>query len=176
MNDSNERILKYSHIAEEIIVEYRIRLQARKTGYVAMTMTDCYKTLARKTSLISKVIMDPSTLDLHYIDSAGKEVSKESLSAGEKQLMVISLLWALAKCSKRKLPVIIDTPLSRLDSAHRSALITHYFPNASDQVIILSTDSEIDPYYYAMMKDNIGDEFTLIYENSNDSSSDKAFK
>ena len=77
--------------------------------------------------------------------------------------MVISLLWALAICSKKKLPVIIDTPLSRLDSSHRKALITTYFPKASDQTIILSTDSEIDEKYYKIMKDSIGDEFTLSY-------------
>lgn len=63
----------------------------------------------------------------------------------------------------KKLPVIIDTPLSRLDSNHRKALITTYFPNASDQTIILSTDSEIDGRYHEMMKENIGDEFTLEY-------------
>ena len=77
--------------------------------------------------------------------------------------MVISLLWALAICSKKKLPVIIDTPLSRLDSSHRRALIKTYFPNASDQTIILSTDSEIDERYYEIMKPSIGDEFTLEY-------------
>lgn len=92
------------------------------------------------------------------------EVEKKKLSAGEKQLMVISLLWALAICSKKKLPVIIDTPLSRLDSIHREALITTYFPNASDQTIILSTDSEIDQKYYELMRPHIGDEFTLVYD------------
>lgn len=80
--------------------------------------------------------------------------------------MVISLLWALAICSKKKLPVIIDTPLSRLDSAHRSALIMKYFPNASDQTIILSTDSEIDERYYRMIADSVGDTYTLMFNDS----------
>lgn len=108
--------------------------------------------------------MDPATLDFEYLNSDGVVVPKESLSAGEKQLMVISLLWSLAICSKKKLPVIIDTPLSRLDSNHRASLITTYFPQASDQTIILSTDSEIDDKYYELMKPNIGDEFTLVYD------------
>ena len=94
-----------------------------------------------------------------------------SLSAGEKQLMVISLLWALAICSKKKLPVIIDTPLSRLDSAHRVSLIQTYFPQASEQTIILSTDSEIDHTYYNMMKESVGDEFTLSYSEETKSTS-----
>lgn len=100
----------------------------------------------------------------YYIDYNGNEIDKSSLSAGEKQLMVISLLWSLALCSKKKLPVIIDTPLSRLDSAHRESLIKTYFPYASEQTIILSTDSEINQEYHDMMKDDIGDEFTLVYD------------
>ncbi len=54
--------------------------------------------------------------------------------------------------------------MSRLDSLHRTALITTYFPNAGEQTIILSTDSEIDAGYYQLMKENIGDEFTLNYD------------
>lgn len=84
---------------------------------------------------------------------------------------VISILWALAICSKKKLPVIIDTPLSRLDSLHRAALIKTYFPNAGEQTIILSTDSEIDSKYYQLMKDDIGDEFTLNYDERTKSTS-----
>lgn len=163
LNDDGDRIVKYSHMATTILEEYKVRLQRKKIGIVAETMTVCYKKLANKKNLIEKIEMDPVTLDLRYINSAGEEVNKASLSAGEKQLMVISLLWALALCSKKKLPVIIDTPLSRLDSAHRVSLIKTYFPQASEQTIILSTDSEIDRNYYEIMKDNICDEFTLVY-------------
>lgn len=162
--DDDNRTVKYAHMAIEIINAYKIRLQQNKTEQLAETMTDCYRMLANKKNLIYRVVMDPVSLDLHYLDSNLKEVEKKTLSAGEKQLMVISLLWALAICSKKKLPVIIDTPLSRLDSSHREALITTYFPNASEQTIILSTDSEIDHKYYDLMKPNVGDEFTLIYD------------
>jgi len=162
--DDDNRTIKYAHMAIEIVKAYTIRLQQCKTEILAETMTDCYRKLANKKNLISQVVMDPETLDLHYLDLKKKEVEKKTLSAGEKQLMVIALLWALAICSKKKLPVIIDTPLSRLDSSHREALITTYFPSASEQTIILSTDSEIDHKYYNLMKPSIGDEFTLIYD------------
>ena len=173
LNDDSDRIIKYSHMANTILEEYKVRLQKNKIEIVAETMTSCYKRLANKKNLIEKIEMDPVTLDLKYFDSDGKEVNKSSLSAGEKQLMVISLLWALALCSKKKLPVIIDTPLSRLDSAHRVSLIQTYFPQASEQTIILSTDSEIDKNYYEIMKDNIGDEFTLIYDDETKSTTIK---
>lgn len=163
-DDDNGRILKYAHYATQALAEYKIRLQKKKIGTLAETMTKCYKQLANKKNLISRIDMDAVTLDFVYLNADNQIVPKESLSAGEKQLMVISLLWALAICSKKKLPVIIDTPLSRMDSVHRVALIKTYFPNASDQTIILSTDSEIDKHYYEIMKDTVGDEFTLVYD------------
>ena len=164
LTDDSDRTLKYSTLAIQIIDRYTVELQKRKTGLLAETVTECYKKLANKSNLIDRVEIDSDTLEISYYDENGKEVEKASLSAGEKQLVVVSILWALAICSHKKLPVIIDTPLSRLDSIHRSSLITTYFPRAGEQTIILSTDSEIDRAGYEMMKDNVGDEFTLYYD------------
>ncbi len=163
LNDDGDRIIKYANIATAVIDKYRVALQKSKVAEVANTMTQCYKLLASKKSLIDRIEMDYVSLDMIYLNKDGETVPRRRLSAGEKQMMVIALLWSLAICSKKRLPVIIDTPLSRLDSLHRQAMVNVYFPKASDQTIILSTDSEIDTSYYNMMKDDIGDEFTLIY-------------
>lgn len=173
LHDDSERMMKYSNIALRILEAYAVELQRRKTGTLGATITKCYKQLANKKNLIQEIVMNPETLDMQYLDENGNEVSKESLSAGEKQLMIIAILWALALCSKKKLPVIIDTPLSRLDSQHRTSIISTYFPNASDQTIILSTDTEIDQNYYEMMKNSVGDEFTLVYSEETKSTSIK---
>lgn len=164
LNDDGDRIIKYANIANAIIEKYRIALQTSKVNDVATTMSSCYKLLASKKSLIERIEMDPVSLDMTYLNSEGNSVPRKSLSAGEKQMMVIALLWSLAICSKKRLPVIIDTPLSRLDSLHRQTMVSVYFPKASDQTIILSTDSEIDLKTYNMMKDDVGDEFTLLYD------------
>lgn len=173
MDDDNKRVVKYSEMALRVLDTFSVKIQQRKTGVLGDTITECYKKLANKKNLIDKIIMDPVSLDLQYIGREGNLVEKNALSAGEKQLMVIAILWALAICSKKKLPVIIDTPLSRLDSNHRKALIKTYFPYASDQTIILSTDSEIDQKYYQLMKDAIGDEFTLQYDDESKSTTIK---
>ena len=173
LHDDSERMMKYSNIALRILEAYAVELQRRKTGTLGATITKCYKQLANKKNLIQEIVMNSETLDMQYLDENGNEVSKESLSAGEKQLMVIAILWALALCSKKKLPVIIDTPLSRMDSQHRTSIISTYFPNASDQTIILSTDTEIDQNYYERMKNSVGDEFTLVYSEETKSTSIK---
>ena len=168
-DDDKKRDIKYSEMAVRVLDKFSVRLQKKKTGLLGETITSCYKKLANKKNLIDQITMDPVTLDLTYLNKDGVEVEKTALSAGEKQLMVISILWALAICSKKKLPVIIDTPLSRLDSNHRKSLIQTYFPQASEQTIILSTDSEIDQNYYQLMKENVGDEFTLSYDDKSKS-------
>lgn len=170
MNNEIEREQKYNQYAQIIIKKYRTSLQKRKINQLTKTITSSFKQLADKQNLINEIVMDPETLEFSYLDFNGNIVPKGSLSEGEKQMMIISILWALARCSKRKLPVIIDTPLARLDSSHRKAMVKTYFPNASDQTIILSTDSEIIGEYYDLLKANVSDEFKLVYDDNTNSS------
>jgi len=171
--DGIARTSKYSEMIINVIDKYMVELQKRKADLLGRTITECYKKLASKRSLINSITMDPETLDYTFYSDKNDVVPKDSLSAGEKQVMIIAILWALAICAKQKLPVIIDTPLSRLDSNHRKTIIKKYFPHASQQTIILSTDSEVDNKYYQMMKNDIGDEYTLIYDEKTKSTSIK---
>jgi len=73
-------------------------------------------------------------------------------------------LWALAKTSGRPLPMIIDTPLARLDSHHRRLLIENYFSKASHQVLILSTDTEIDQAAFAELRRFVAHTYRLEFD------------
>lgn len=161
--DDIKRLKGYVYMAQSLSERYKFELQKSKVDKLAATMTECYKKLIGKKNLIDKIEMDAETLDYYYVDENNKRISRNILSAGEKQLIVVSMLWALGICSGKKLPVIIDTPLARLDAFHRTALIDKYFPYASDQTIILSTDSEIDKTYYNIIKKYVSSEFTLVY-------------
>lgn len=162
--DEVERLKGYVNMAQSLSERYKLELQKMKVKRLASTMTDCYKKLIGKKNLIDRIEMDYKTLDYYYVDKDNQIISKNILSAGEKQLVVVSILWALGICSGKKLPVIIDTPLARMDAFHREMLIDKYFPYASDQTIILSTDAEIDKKYYDMIKKYVGKEFTLVYD------------
>lgn len=59
--------------------------------------------------------------------------------------------------------MIVDTPLARLDSDHRRLLAENYFPHASHQVIVLSTDTEIDRKYFDLMHEHVSHSYTLEY-------------
>jgi DNA sulfur modification protein DndD len=122
---------------------FKEKLTLKKINKLENEVTECFRYLLHKSELVRRVTIDSTTFTLSLHDSDGKLLPKHRLSAGEKQLLAIALLWGLARVSGRQLPIAIDTPLGRLDSSHRTNLIERYFPAASEQVILLSTDTEI---------------------------------
>lgn len=142
---------------------YESALVVQKTRALELAFVACFNRLARKEDLVRGVRIDDNTFQATLIDAHGIEVPKRLLSAGEKQVYAIAMLWALAKTSGRSLPVIIDTPLARLDSDHRATLIGRYFPEVSHQVIVLSTDTEIDEEVVAALKPFVSHSYLLDY-------------
>lgn len=127
--------------------------------------------LIGKSSLVGTVNIDSSTLQLSILRPDGSTMSVERLSAGERQLLATAVLWGLSTCAGRELPLVIDTPLGRLDGNHRKKLVENYFPHASGQVIILSTDEEIDYELHEQLRPFVSREFTLTYDEQSESSS-----
>ena len=123
--------------------QFRERLTLRKLNKLELEVTECFRYLLHKSDLVHRVVIEAEDFRLLLYDRQGQMVPKHRLSAGEKQLLAIAFLWGLARVSGRQLPVAIDTPLGRLDSSHRQNLVERYFPAASHQVILLSTDTEI---------------------------------
>jgi len=150
--------------SEKIILKYQKLLEATKIGHLQNEFTSMFNRLHRKKDLISNVSIDPSTFEVSLVDDSNKPVYKDMLSAGESEIYSIAMLWSLARLSGRNLPFIIDTPLGRLDSHHRINLVEHFFPHASHQVIIFSTDSEIDKNYYKQLSPFISHAYHLTYD------------
>lgn len=142
---------------------YQKRLTQMKIETLQQTITECFNHLVRKEDLLHGISIDAKTFKVTLHDSRDNAIPKEDLSSGEKQIYAISVLWGLAKTSGRPLPVIIDTPLGRLDSDHRRNLIENYFPNAGHQVILLSTDTEVDESLYTKLQPHISHCYHLKY-------------
>ena len=162
-NDDNARIIKYAAMSIEVLSEFKIRLQKEKVAKLSSTATACFRELVEKDSLVSEIKVDPTTLDVTILDLDGNELLKTQLSAGEQQMFAVAIVWALALTSGYKAPVIVDTPMARLDSSHRANFVTKYLPAASSQVIVLSTDEEVYGRYLDLVRDNVVDYYTLLY-------------
>jgi DNA sulfur modification protein DndD len=146
------------------LADYERRLLDHKLAQLRDEFVRCYNRLARKGEVVTAVRVDPESFAVSLIDREGREIPKAALSAGEKQVYAISILWALARTSGRALPMIIDTPLARLDSEHRANLVARYFPSASHQVILLSTDTEVDAPLLATLDPSISHAYHLEYD------------
>lgn len=143
--------------------QYEEQLLELKIAQLRTEFVERFNHLVRKAGFVADVKIDRTTFDATLIDRTGAQIPKASLSAGEKQIYAIAMLWALARTSGRALPMIIDTPLARLDSEHRTALVERYFPEASHQVIVLSTDTEIDDQLLERLRPKISHTYRLDF-------------
>ena len=95
-----------------------------------------------------------------------KRIDISRLSKGERQIFILSLYWAIIELSGQDIPFVIDTPYARIDANHRKEISEKFFPSISKQVIILSTDEEINEEYYEIIKPYIAKEYLLINDES----------
>lgn len=152
--------------AQQVLLEFSKRAAREKTAVLARQFERSFQRLARKDDMSVSAAIDPTTFKVSLTNGERRHIEKDELSAGEKQIYAIAMLEALAKTSGRKLPIIIDTPLGRLDSKHRDKLVNNYFPTASHQVVILSTDTEVDEQFYRDLNKHISHSYKLEYESA----------
>lgn len=165
---NSEHIITSAAKVQNTLKIFREKLTLRKLNKLEEEVKNCFLYLLHKSDLVHRITIDTKTFSLLLYDLNSKPVPKHRLSAGEKQLLAIAFLWGLAKVSGHRLPVAIDTPLGRLDSSHRGNLIERYFPSASHQVILLSTDTEIGKKEVETLRENeaIAREYLLKYDSA----------
>ncbi|HQT72575.1 MAG TPA: DNA sulfur modification protein DndD [Acidiphilium sp.] len=158
------RMLRHSERVRSTLGRFRDAVVVRHVERIQALVLDSFRQLARKTNLVGDLRIDPVTFRLDLRDGDQRALSAERLSAGERQLLAIAILWGLARAADRPLPTVIDTPLGRLDSEHRDHLVRRYFPRASHQVLLLSTDEEITGRHYKALRPAIGREYRLRFD------------
>lgn len=162
--DRQDKGLENARKVQSVLAEYGRELITTRVASLRANIADCFGRLCRKTDLVRRIEIDPTTFRVSLLDRHDRVIPKHQLSAGEKQIFAISVLWGLGQASGRPLPLIIDTPLGRLDRDHRNHLLTRYFPNASHQVIILSTDTEIDREYFDELTPSVSHAYRIDYD------------
>ena len=171
MNTANDdaRLIELCEQSITVVDEFAQILTQRKLKQLESEFHESYQRLARKKDSIPRPVIDPKTFHVSLLNSVDSEIDKNDMSAGEKQVYAIAMLDALAKITGKNLPVIIDTPLGRLDSQHRDNIVENYFPFASHQVIILSTDTEIHQTYKTKLDSAISHSIKLEYSEKTNS-------
>lgn len=158
------RILAHSAKVRATLERFREAVIERHVKRIEAFVLDSFRQLLRKDGLVTGLQIDPASFRLELTGRDGRTLTAERLSAGERQLLAVAMIWGLARASGRPLPTIIDTPLGRLDADHRTRLVNRYFPHASHQVILLSTDEEIARHHYRDLKPAIGRAYRLRFD------------
>ena len=117
-----------------------------------------FELLSRKSKRIEEVRIDPLDYSL-FLKMKGFDGNwlDRDLSATEKQHVGLALVYALRRASTEwsmPLPVIIDTPTSRMDLEHKSWSVTKFYPLLSNQVIVLATSDDLAGGLYQELSDS----------------------
>lgn len=166
----DQRICEYAQRAIETLGRVSSATVERNLGQIEVAVLDRFSELIGKKDLVGAVRIDPTTLELSIVDAGLSPLPVDRLSAGERQLLATAVVWGLSTVAGRHIPLVIDTPLGRLDQAHRQHVVNNYFPRAAEQVIILSTDSEIDDSLYEQIKPFVSREYVIQFRDSEASS------
>lgn len=148
---------------QQVLDEYVERLKVRKLQLLEQYLLEAIRILLHKKNFIENVSIDKETFEVTLYRTNNDPFPKDLLSKGEKQMFATAVLWALAKTSGKPLPFMIDTPLARLDEEHRMNLVEKFFPLASHQVAIFSTDSEITFEHYRKLTPYLSRAYAMQY-------------
>jgi DNA sulfur modification protein DndD len=162
--DDDKRLIDHVDRVRVTLEGLRSAATRRHLARIGDLILEALNRLLRKECLITEVAIDADSHALQLTGSDGRQLPTHELSAGERQLLAVALLWGLARAAGQPLPVVIDTPLGRLDGSHRENLLDRYFPYASHQVILLSTDTEIDEEAYERLRRHVGRSYRLEFD------------
>jgi len=145
------------------IEEYTDKLARDKINELSCLITKIFNAVSNKDDLIKEISIDPDNFEAILHNRNGDLISKDELSTGEREVYTLSVLWGLTQITDKKFPLIFDSPFSNLDSSHVTKLINNFFPNAANQVILLSHDREIDKPVYEQLKPYLNKTYRLNY-------------
>ena len=164
INLDKKRFVDYSIKVKNILSSFHVKVLDHHIKKLEKYILESFNNLHRKKDFVKSIKIDTTSFDLKIYEKKNIEVDTNKLSAGERQLLAVAILWGLAKASKSTAPTIIDTPLGRLDSEHRLNLVEQYFPTAAKQVILLSTDEEINKKYHEYIKPYLSRSYKVEYD------------
>lgn len=165
--EEDNRKIEISKRIRNTIKEFTNVMVSSRIKELEKIITEMYRKLANKDDMVKEIKIDKKTFITRLLDYEGDIVNKEHISAGEKEIYALSVLWGLSKISNKQLPIIIDSPLAKLDNSHVGNIITNFFPNAGEQVVILSHDREIDHNSYLKLRPRISMAYTLSFDEEN---------
>lgn len=157
----DSRKIKLISNIQNVIDDFEENVISERIKELENIISDIYSRMSNKDDMVENIKIDENKFNINIYDSNNKKLKKSSLSTGEQEIFALSVLYGLIKVSDYDFPVIIDAPLTSLDELHADNILTKFIPNISDQVILFSTDREIDKNKYDLIENRISKEYIL---------------
>ena len=155
---------------QDVLDTYSAGLMEKKMAALESNLLDIARLLLHK-KMLSRIEIDRETFEIRAYDAADSLIPGGLLSMGERQIVGTALLWALARTSGRSLPFVIDTPVGRLDGQHLANLTDRFYPFASHQTILLSTDREIGHKEFEILRGHISRSYRITHDEAKSATS-----
>jgi DNA sulfur modification protein DndD len=148
---------RYREAAGEIRNRAAIRMRKRISEHVG----ELWAEITERTREFIGMDFD-SHWQCSLIRRDGKRVTWEetNTSAGQRQVRMLAFYEALRRLAKLVPPLVVDTPLARLDKEVRANVLDQLYL-CGHQSIILTTNSEIDPE--GPLFERIADRLARVY-------------
>lgn len=141
---AGEAELALAERSRSVLRAYEHTLTRQRLSALEKALARCFNNLCQKEHLLAAVKIEPGEFTVQLESADNRTLHLSSFSAGERQLYALALLQAMREVSDQQLPLLVDTPLARLDAEHRHRLLHNYLPAVSDQVLLFATDAEAD--------------------------------
>ena len=160
------------NLAEKLIADintYLEHLKRERKNTLEKTILTTINSLSHK-KWISKVVVDfgNNLLDVSLFGADDLIIDKGKLSQGEQQMYASSILVSLISESSIDFPVIMDSPLQKLDRHHAKNFITNLYPLLGSQIILLPLlDKELREDEYGLMFNSVSDSYLIVNSKGN---------
>jgi DNA sulfur modification protein DndD len=152
---------------DTIVSEYCQKTKFHKQKAFEVIISNMFTSLIRKDDFIKEIKVNETTGEIMLFNKLGGRLPKENLSAGEKQIYILSILFGIISLSQNKVPLVFDTLLGRLDHTHKTHIVESFIKNCGEQVIILATDTEIDDQYLELLRPIMNNYYQIDYDSIN---------
>jgi DNA sulfur modification protein DndD len=150
---------RYREAAGEIRTQAAVRYRKK----ISENVGELWSQITERTREFIGMEFD-SHWQCYLVRRDGKRVTWEetNTSAGQRQVRMLAFYEALRRLAKLVPPLVVDTPLARLDKEVRTNVLDQLYLSGH-QSIILSTNSEIDPQGQLLerVRDRLARAYTL---------------
>jgi len=161
-HDLTQKKIDTLHSVIKVAGQMKSKIKKDKRLSLEKTINEKFMKLRKKGYEADSIRLDED-FNINIYDKENRAMDILSSSSGQKQIIATALIWGISEYIPEEIPMIIDTPLGRLDEKNQTRILNDFYPNASNQVIILPTPSELRHEGFKQLKEHI----EQVYELSN---------